>query len=142
MLYSMSENEEFSPRKRSLSQKLSKRYSKLVDKFGSKLAAVIVVLPVFVVLAVPGIAINLVPGEHDGCLVTGKDRGGQKSHMRVYTENCGTFSVQDNLLLLRFDSADVYGAIEPGQTYNLKTAGLRVPLFSWFPNVLEATPAP
>lgn len=132
----MSENEASSPRK------LSKRYSKLVDKFGSKLASVIVVLPVVVVIAVPGIAINLVPGQHDGCLVTGKDRGGQKSQMRVYTENCGTFSVQDNLFLLRFNSADVYGAIEPGQTYNLKTAGLRVPLFSWFPNVLEATPAP
>lgn len=134
----MSENEAFSPRKRSLSQKLSKRYSKLVDKFGSKLASVIVVLPVVVVIAVPGI----IPGQHDGCLVTGKDRGGQKSQMRVYTEDCGTFSVQDNLFLLRFNSADVYGAIEPGQTYNLKTAGLRVPLFSWFPNVLEATPAP
>jgi hypothetical protein len=90
----------------------------------------------------------------DDCEVTAKDRsvsvssdsnGNVKSttDQRVYT-SCGVFTVTDNPLLLRFNSADTYGALVEGQTLDLEVIGWRVGLLSWFPNVLSVykTPAP
>ena len=75
------------------------------------------------------------------CTVTDKDRitnmheGG--SEMRVYTSDCGTFSVADSLIDGVFDSADVYGSIEPDNVYDFKTRGVRVPVLSMFPKIVE-----
>lgn len=77
---------------------------------------------------------------HYDCVVAGKEavnRVGQGNQYRVYTENCGTLSVEDELLKFRFDSADVYGEINEGETYNFKTVGWRIPLVSMFPNIME-----
>ena len=49
----------------------------------------------------------------------------------------GTYKVADDVARLRFDSADVYGSLIPGQTYTFKTSGYRFGLFSMFPNILE-----
>lgn len=98
-------------------------------------------LPVVLLIALPLVAVNLIPGSSESCQVTGKDRAGNQGDMRVYTENCGTFTVKDNPFLLRFNSADVYGAIQEGETYDFNTVGIRLPIASMFPNVLEATPA-
>lgn len=79
-----------------------------------------------------------------GCTVTGKDRAGNtsgQSDMRVYTEECGTFTVSDSILKGRWDSADTYAEIEQGERYTFRTAGIRVPVLSMFPNILEADPA-
>lgn len=73
------------------------------------------------------------------CTVTGTDRtrsseGG--SDMRVYTEGCGVLGVGDVLVRGQFDSADAFGGIEPGVTYEVTTVGWRVPFLSMFPTVL------
>lgn len=81
---------------------------------------------------------------HEGCQVVDKDRtsdGNGGSDMRVYTENCGNFSVADSLLSWTWHSSDTYREIEVGQTYDLKTRGIRVPFFSQFPNITEAREA-
>jgi hypothetical protein len=72
------------------------------------------------------------------CTVTGKEsvRSGKGNQYRVYT-SCGTLKVSDAVVIWRFDSADVYGAIQPGKTYRFKTGGYRVGFFSMFPNVIE-----
>ena len=54
----------------------------------------------------------------------------------VYTDN-GTFKVADTYVFFRFNSADTYGKIMPGQTYKAKVAGWRVPLFSMYKNIIE-----
>lgn len=81
------------------------------------------------------------------CTVDFKERtthvrdGGTSQQKLVYTEECGVFEVQDNWFLGQFNSADTYGSLEEGQTYDFKTVGFRNGLFSMFPNILEATPA-
>lgn len=99
-------------------------------------------------LVVAGIAggVWAVTVEHTetGCTVTDKDRAGNnsgQSDMRVYTEECGTFTVSDSIVKGRWNSADTYARIEQGERYTFRTAGIRVPVLSMFPNILEATPA-
>lgn len=87
--------------------------------------------------------------ELTNCVVSSKDRSvsvtsdgegnvtSSTSH-RVYT-SCGVFEVNDNLLLLKFNSADTYGFLEDGKSYNLKVVGWRNGFLSLFPNILEAT---
>ena len=47
------------------------------------------------------------------------------------------FEVTDSLFKLRFDSADVYNKIQPGETYEFTTGGYRIPFFSMYPNIYE-----
>lgn len=72
------------------------------------------------------------------CTVTGKDRSSDKdgsSIFRVYTEQCGTLGLADNLFAGRFNSADDYGRIKEGKTYRFETVGIRNGLFSMFPEI-------
>jgi hypothetical protein len=55
----------------------------------------------------------------------------------VYT-SCGVFTVDDNLFLLKFNSADTYGSLGEDETFDLEVIGWRNGFFSWFPNVLSA----
>lgn len=59
---------------------------------------------------------------------------------RVYTEECGTLTVQDSLAIARYDSADLYGQLKPDTTYTMEIGGYRVPAMSAFPNIITATP--
>lgn len=47
------------------------------------------------------------------------------------------FQVTDSLLAGRFNSSDVYAAIEVGHKYKFGVRGDRAPLFSWYPNIYE-----
>lgn len=73
------------------------------------------------------------------CTVTGTDRTRDsegRSDMRVYTEQCGTLAVGDLWLRGQFDSADIYGQLESGATYEVTTVGWRIPLLSRFETIL------
>lgn len=73
-----------------------------------------------------------------GCLVHDKDRTGTENSnydMRVYS-SCGTFKVADTWD--RHNSADVFGAIKPGETYTIRYIGERNPSWSQFPNLIDA----
>ena len=68
--------------------------------------------------------------------------GDNRSHEdRVYTSG-STYVVEDYYGIggIRLNSADVYGRIEAGRTYVIKSYGWRVPLASSFWNITEATP--
>ncbi|ALH46894.1 secreted protein [Mycobacterium phage Theia] len=75
------------------------------------------------------------------CLVEEKDRttkvvdGNSRSEMRIYTD-CGVFVVEDNLLA-GFNSADVYGRLKPGKTYEITTGGYRIGFLSEFPKIID-----
>ena len=78
------------------------------------------------------------------CEVVAKEsvaKGDNGHEYRVYTENCGTLKVGDSIWKMRFDSADLYGQLVEGETYDMTTIGWRVPFLSWMPNIIEATPA-
>lgn len=78
--------------------------------------------------------------EERTCTITGMDRTTKdgSSDMRVYTEECGTLKVSDALFHGQFDSADLYGALETGETYDFTTFGWRIPVLSEFPTIYEA----
>lgn len=72
------------------------------------------------------------------CKVTDKESISNKEghQYRLYT-TCGTLVVEDQLTRLNFSSADIYGGIEVGKTYNIVTGGFRIPFLSMFPSVVE-----
>ncbi len=69
--------------------------------------------------------------------VTGKEsvsvEGGGHEY-RIYGSN-ETFVMEDSIAKGRFRTADDYGKLRQGQTYNCKAFGWRVPLFSGFRNL-------
>lgn len=98
-----------------------------------------------IVLAVVGaigfFVANAAHVEHPtACRVTDKDRtksSDGSSDARVYTDNCGTFQVGDSLFEGHWSSADTFASIDPGETYDFKTRGWRVPFLSMFPNIVR-----
>jgi hypothetical protein len=63
---------------------------------------------------------------------------GDGHEYRIYTDG-GTFVMKDIYIGgTRFNTADAYGKIRPDTTYDLTYKGWRLPLFSTFPNIIEA----
>lgn len=102
--------------------------------------------PFVAILAVAGLVFGIFQATGnetvaENCVVTDKsitalpDNGG--SDMRIYTANCGTLKVGDNLFKGIFNSADIYGSIMEGETYTFKTTGIRFGLGSQFPTIYE-----
>ena len=102
-----------------------------------------VVLVFLAVIITPIVGGILTTSTQQNCVVTEKSTAVSdgESQYRVHTENCGTFSIEDSLLDTRFDTADMYGAIQNGETYDFSTRGKRVGFLSMFPNIIEATPS-
>lgn len=78
-------------------------------------------------------------GEVGPCTVTEKESVVTEGNnqYRVYTEECGIFVIKDTIVELRFNSADDYGALSLGETYNFRTQGFRLEVESLFPNILD-----
>jgi hypothetical protein len=57
---------------------------------------------------------------------------------RIYASD-DTYVMEDNILGgIRFDTASEYGRIRDNTTYNVRIKGLRIGVFSMFPNILKA----
>lgn len=74
------------------------------------------------------------------CTVTDKDRTrtDSGSDMRVYTDQCGTLRVGDLPFIGLTDSADLFGDLQPGHTYDLTVGGYRNGWLSMFPTIHTA----
>lgn len=102
---------------------------------------------VAVIILVFGVMIFRAYSQHHTrqVVVTGKDRvcsgsknGNSSCNYLIFTSG-GTFKIGDSLIILRYDSSDVYGQIIPCHRYDLTYYGWRLPLFSDYPNVVKAT---
>ncbi len=51
--------------------------------------------------------------------------------------NIRVFQNTDSLLELKFRSSDLQAKIETGKSYEIETYGWRIPLFSWYENILN-----
>jgi hypothetical protein len=49
------------------------------------------------------------------------------------------FENEDAWFAGKFRSSDLYAKINPGKTYEFETRGWRVPLMSWYENILTST---
>lgn len=38
---------------------------------------------------------------------------------------------------MKFDSSDVYGELEIGNSYEVRVVGWRIPLLSWYRNIID-----
>lgn len=43
----------------------------------------------------------------------------------------------DSIAFLKFNSSDIQGDIEVGETYKIKTSGIRIPFFSTYKNIID-----
>lgn len=93
-------------------------------------------------IAVVALTVSYAQTSDETLRITGKESvstGHDGGHeYRVYT-NQGTFKVTDSIVHPRFNSADVYGRLETGKTYNCTVYGYRIPFFSSFKNILHCT---
>ena len=48
-----------------------------------------------------------------------------------------TVELTDDIITNRWTSSDDFGAIEEGNTYIFKTRGMRIPIVSEYPNIIE-----
>lgn len=79
--------------------------------------------------------------------ITGKERvtrqtnDGIESKYLVYCEDENgknyVFENTDTVFRGKFNSSDVYGALKEDKTYELTVIGFRVPIFSWYENVID-----
>lgn len=61
---------------------------------------------------------------------------GDNSKYLIYTDN-GVYENTDNLLLGKFNSSDLYGDILEGERYTCNATGFRVPILSWYENLIS-----
>ncbi len=66
----------------------------------------------------------------------GKD---MKDIYLVFTED-GVYRNTDSWWWLKFNSSDVQNACDEGKKCRLRYYGWRVPILSWYPNIISATP--
>jgi len=58
------------------------------------------------------------------------------SYYLVYT-NVETFKNVDELMFVKVNSSDIQGKLIPNETYQVKVAGWRIPIFSSYRNIIE-----
>ena len=66
-------------------------------------------------------------GESDGYLVWVEDENGTQYELQN----------EDIILKGKFNSSTIQGKLKEGETYNIRTVGWRIPLFSSYPNIVE-----
>lgn len=54
----------------------------------------------------------------------------------VYTDK-GTFKVEDTIAYFNWKSSDLWGSISKNSTYEFTTVYWRVPIFSWYENIVK-----
>lgn len=72
------------------------------------------------------------------CTVT--DKEAKDKTWFVFTEGCGTLTVEDSISQWKFNATDRYDSIEVGKTYKFHIGGYRNHAVSAYPNILEVTP--
>ena len=74
---------------------------------------------------------------------TGTDSDGYpavSSKYLIFTDK-ETFENTDSVLKMKFNSSDVYGALDRGSTYECEVYGWRIPAFSQYRNIVSCAPA-
>jgi len=76
--------------------------------------------------------------EHITVTIKDKERVNKNSdsYYLVYTDK-EVFTIQDSMVKMRWNSSDVYGALEIGKTYDLTAYGWRIEYTSSYRNILE-----
>lgn len=96
----------------------------------------IIILILIVLCSIPSGIIT----DYDNITVTKTEIANDGDYMIFGTDSTGqikSFTLNDSVWHWKWNTADTYAMIEEGQTYNFHCSGVRIPLFSMFPNILE-----
>jgi hypothetical protein len=64
--------------------------------------------------------------------------GTEGQYLIIDTDD-NVYSVEDNYLLGLFDASNRYARLHEGKTVEIQTRGIRFPLLSWYPNIVNST---
>ena len=64
--------------------------------------------------------------------------GNEGQYLVIDTEN-NVYTVEDNYFLMSFDASNRYAKMRTGGSYLVRTRGIRLPLLTWYPNIMEIT---
>jgi len=103
------------------------------------IAAIVIVM----VVIIPGIVTYFYYQEENELTITVKEKWIKRSddsgdRYMVSDTNGNVYEITDLFFAWRWNSSDLYAYIDEGETYHIRTYGWRVPLFSWYPNIVEA----
>jgi len=80
----------------------------------------------------------------DARIITVQEKLGAHGEEGVYLiidTDGNVYSVEDNYLLMSFDASNRYAKLQEGRMYTIHTNGIRLPLLSWYPNIMSSTQA-
>jgi len=119
-----------------------------VIKFALKVGAIFVCLIVIgAIIAGATGGIKLLSQSTYTAEVTEKEvqRNGDDSKYLIFIESDegGTKVLEntDELVTLKFNSSDIYGKVEIGETYTFDTIGWRIPFLSMYENIVDVEPS-
>ncbi len=99
--------------------------------------ALFLILALFIL---PGVLYHYATVKTQAYCIEDKERintaSGSASKYLIYTD-IEVLEDTDTWYYLKFDSSDVYNDLKVGNCYNLKVYGWRVPLFSWYKNIVS-----
>ncbi len=102
---------------------------------------IIFIAIVFVVFLVADLFYVSNTNSYTHMTVTDKSYAGSEDSFIIWMEDDAgiqyEFTNKDQWLRGKFNSSTVQGKLKEGCTYNIKTCGYRIPLFSWYENVIE-----
>jgi hypothetical protein len=126
-------------------------FSELYDDFGplgvifGGLIGLFTLVCVLAVIAFAGTAFYWSCCTHDRATFTvdSKERiaEGDSARYLIFGKE-EVFSNSDSILNGKFNSSDLYRDIKPGRRYDCEVIGWRVPLLSWYRNVLDCREVP
>lgn len=68
------------------------------------------------------------------------DKGSHVTSKYLVFTDGETFENTDTMFYWKWNSSDLYGRLEPGRSYRAKVYGWRVPMFSWYRNIVAVGP--
>lgn len=78
-------------------------------------------------------------GNNQTIEITIKDKfiknGGDSGNYLIVDTNNNTYQITDLMFKGKFNSTDIYNALEIGKTYKVETSGKRIHFFSMYPNI-------
>lgn len=73
--------------------------------------------------------------------ITDKERNSDSSTYLIWADdeygNSLVFENTDTFWRMKFNSSNVQGALKEGKTYKITVVGVRVPIFSWYQNIIS-----
>jgi hypothetical protein len=91
---------------------------------------------------VAGAAISVVVTEDRTITVQEKlGAHGEGGDYLIIDTDGNVYSVEDNYLLGSFDASNRYAKLQEGGMYKIRTNGIRLPLLSWYPNIMSSQQA-